>query len=53
MFGHGESADFGTRDEFGEETGFLVRSAVEGELVDAELGVGGIGQADATYNARC
>lgn len=46
VFGHGEGADFLAGDESGEVRGLLRAAAVETELVDAELAVGGVGECD-------
>lgn len=46
VLGHSQGADVLAGDEAGQEALFLVLVAVEGELVDAELGVGGVREAD-------
>ena len=47
MFGHGQGTYLLTGYEAGEESFLLLRSTVEGELIDAKLGVCGVGETDA------
>lgn len=49
MLRHGEGADFVTGKQAWQETFLLFGGAIQGKLIDTELGVGGVGKTDTSY----
>lgn len=49
---HGQGTNLLTRDQAREVLGFLFRVGIQRELVDAELGVGGVGKGNAACHAK-
>jgi hypothetical protein len=49
MFRHGESTDLITGKKTRQESFLLFSGAIQRQLIDTELGVGGVGKTDTSY----